>query len=96
MNTFDEETKKFFKHSEVRCVLAPQYGASKTTWFRQRVCGKIETSHYNCIHFCVDLTILSGFFPLSALVLVEMHDPCFVGISGSWDTVHASPEKCHC
>lgn len=37
MNTHDEETKKFFKHSGVRCVLAPRYGASKMSWFRQQV-----------------------------------------------------------
>lgn len=41
MNTHDEETKSFFKNTGVRCILAPRYGADKTTWFRQQVrsCG---------------------------------------------------------
>jgi hypothetical protein len=80
MNTFDEETKKFFKHSGVRCVLAPRYGASKTTWFRQRVCGKIESSHYNCIRFCVELTILSGFF----FTLCSCFFHCMTGVCWSF------------
>lgn len=37
MNTHDEETKRFFKGTSVRCILAPRYGASKSTWFRQKV-----------------------------------------------------------
>jgi hypothetical protein len=37
MKTHDEETKKFFKHSGVRCVLAARYGDSKLSWFRQQV-----------------------------------------------------------
>ncbi|KAG0563480.1 hypothetical protein KC19_8G034600 [Ceratodon purpureus] len=49
MNTFDEETKKFFKNTGVRCVLAPRYGASKTTWFRQRVVGTLYTHHQKCV-----------------------------------------------
>lgn len=37
MNTHDEETKNYFKGTGVRCVLAPRYGASKMSWFRQQV-----------------------------------------------------------
>jgi phospholipase D1/2 len=37
MNTHDEETKKFFKNTGVRCILAPRYGAEKMSWVRQKV-----------------------------------------------------------
>lgn len=37
MGTHDEDTKKYFRHSAVRCVLAPRYGDSKLSWFRQQV-----------------------------------------------------------
>jgi hypothetical protein len=37
MQTHDEETKKFFKHSSVTCVLAPRYASSKMGYFKQQV-----------------------------------------------------------
>jgi len=37
MNTHDEETKRYFKGTGVRCVLAARYGASKMSWFKQKV-----------------------------------------------------------
>lgn len=37
MNTHDEETKNYFRGTGVRCVLASRYGASKMSWFRQKV-----------------------------------------------------------
>ncbi|KAL7202210.1 hypothetical protein ACSBR1_033810 [Camellia fascicularis] len=37
MQTRDEETRKFFKHSSVSCVLAPQYASSKLSIFKQQV-----------------------------------------------------------
>jgi phospholipase D1/2 len=45
MKTHDEETKKFFKHSGVRCVLAARYGDSKLSWFRQQVVGTLYSHH---------------------------------------------------
>lgn len=36
MGTHDEETKKFFKHSSVTCVLAPRYGSSKLGFLKQQ------------------------------------------------------------
>lgn len=38
MATHDEETKKFFKHSSVNCVLAPRYGSSKLSIIKQQAC----------------------------------------------------------
>lgn len=37
MQTHDEETKKFFKHSSVICVLSPRYGSSKLSFLKQQV-----------------------------------------------------------
>jgi hypothetical protein len=37
MDTHDEETKNYFRGTGVRCVLASRYGASKMSWFRQKV-----------------------------------------------------------
>lgn len=36
METHDEVTKKFFKHSSVNCVLAPRYASSKLGIFKQQ------------------------------------------------------------
>lgn len=36
MQTHDEETRKFFKHSSVTCVLAPRYASSKLGFFKQQ------------------------------------------------------------
>ncbi|KAL3693763.1 hypothetical protein R1sor_007414 [Riccia sorocarpa] len=49
MGVHDEETKRFFRHSAVRCVLAPRYGDSKLSWFRQRVVGTLYTHHQKIV-----------------------------------------------
>jgi phospholipase D1/2 len=36
MQTRDEETKKFFKHSSVICVLSPRYPSSKLGLVKQK------------------------------------------------------------
>lgn len=37
MGVHDQDTKKFFKNSGVRCVLAPRYADNKLSWFQQQV-----------------------------------------------------------
>ena len=37
MGTHDEETRRFFKHSNVDCLLAPRYADKKSSWFKQKV-----------------------------------------------------------
>jgi phospholipase D1/2 len=37
MGVHDENTKRYFKNTVVRCVLAPRYGDSKLSWFWQQV-----------------------------------------------------------
>lgn len=49
MATHDEETRKFFKHSSVICVLAPRYGSSKLSFVKQQVVGTLFTHHQKCV-----------------------------------------------
>ncbi|KAJ7966917.1 Phospholipase D [Quillaja saponaria] len=49
MQTHDEETQKFFKHSSVSCVLSPRYASSKLSIFRQQVVGTLFTHHQKCV-----------------------------------------------
>ncbi|PRQ47307.1 putative phospholipase D [Rosa chinensis] len=49
MQTHDEETRKFFKHSSVTCVLAPRYGSSKLSIMKQQVVGTLFTHHQKCV-----------------------------------------------
>ncbi|XP_073012060.1 phospholipase D delta [Typha latifolia] len=49
MQTHDEETRKFFKHSSVICVLSPRYASSKLSIFKQQVVGTLFTHHQKCL-----------------------------------------------
>ncbi|KAL2633969.1 hypothetical protein R1flu_005448 [Riccia fluitans] len=49
MGTHDEETKKYFRHSAVRCILAPRYGDNKLSWVRQKVVGSLYTHHQKIV-----------------------------------------------
>ncbi|CAL9128086.1 unnamed protein product [Musa textilis] len=49
MHTHDEETRKFFKHSSVHCVLAPRYASNKLSIFKQQVVGTLFTHHQKCV-----------------------------------------------
>ncbi|KAF5771476.1 putative phospholipase D [Helianthus annuus] len=49
MQTHDEETKKFFKHSSVHCVLSPRYASNKLSIFKQKVVGTLYTHHQKCV-----------------------------------------------
>ncbi|XP_031273553.1 phospholipase D delta-like isoform X1 [Pistacia vera] len=49
MQTHDEETRKFFKHSSVQCVLAPRYASNKLSIFKQQVVGTLFTHHQKCV-----------------------------------------------
>ncbi|KAK6939014.1 Phospholipase D-like domain [Dillenia turbinata] len=59
MQTHDEETRKFFKHSSVTCVLSPRYASSKLSIFKQQACfmlwthfivvGTLYTHHQKCV-----------------------------------------------
>ncbi|KAK7406873.1 hypothetical protein VNO78_08508 [Psophocarpus tetragonolobus] len=49
MGTHDEETRKFFKHSSVMCILAPRYASSKMSFLKQQVVGTVFTHHQKCV-----------------------------------------------
>lgn len=49
MGTHDEETRKFFKHSSVMCVLSPRYASNKMSFLKQQVVGTVFTHHQKCV-----------------------------------------------
>ncbi|XP_023003858.1 phospholipase D delta-like isoform X1 [Cucurbita maxima] len=49
MQTHDEETYKFFKHSSVICVLSPRYPSGKLSYVKQKVVGTVFTHHQKCV-----------------------------------------------
>ncbi|CAN6291154.1 unnamed protein product [Urochloa humidicola] len=49
MHTHDEETRKFFRHSGVHCVLVPRYASTKLSIFKQQVVGTLFTHHQKCV-----------------------------------------------
>ncbi|KMS95875.1 hypothetical protein BVRB_004150 [Beta vulgaris subsp. vulgaris] len=49
MQTHDEETRRFFKHSSVICTLSPRYASSKLSIIKQQVVGTLYTHHQKCV-----------------------------------------------
>ncbi|KAL4183949.1 hypothetical protein AMTRI_Chr11g157630 [Amborella trichopoda] len=49
MQTHDEQTLKFFKHSSVHCALSPRYASNKLSIFKQQVVGTLFTHHQKCV-----------------------------------------------
>ncbi|XP_041020111.1 phospholipase D delta [Juglans microcarpa x Juglans regia] len=49
MATHDEETKRYFKHSSVSCVLSPRYASNKMGIIKQKVVGTLFTHHQKCV-----------------------------------------------
>ncbi|KAF8012716.1 hypothetical protein BT93_I0770 [Corymbia citriodora subsp. variegata] len=49
MQTHDEETRNFFKHSSVICVLAPRKASRKLRYIKQQVVGSMFTHHQKCV-----------------------------------------------
>ncbi|RHN71183.1 putative phospholipase D [Medicago truncatula] len=53
MQTHDEETRKFFKHSSVSCVLSPRYASSKLSIFKQQACFMLWFSSFPRLFYVV-------------------------------------------
>lgn len=66
MQTHDEETRKFFKHSSVTCVLAPRYASSKLSFIKQQVVGTVFTHHQKCV--LVDTQAPGNFRKITAFI----------------------------
>ncbi|KAL5787330.1 hypothetical protein ACOSP7_004279 [Xanthoceras sorbifolium] len=49
MQTHDEETRKFFKGTNVHCVLAPRYASNKLSVVKQQVVGTLFAHHQKCV-----------------------------------------------
>ncbi|KAL6011807.1 hypothetical protein ACLOJK_002273 [Asimina triloba] len=65
MQTHDEETRKFFKHSSVICVLSPRYGSSKLSIVKQRA-RTLFTHHQKCV--LVDTQAYGNYRKITAFV----------------------------
>lgn len=66
MATHDEETRKFFKHSSVICVLSPRYASSKMSLIKQQVVGTLFTHHQKCV--LVDTQARGNFRKITAFM----------------------------
>ncbi|CAJ2650583.1 unnamed protein product [Trifolium pratense] len=49
MNTYDEETRHFFKHSSVKVLLCPRAGGKGHSWVKQQEAGTIYTHHQKTV-----------------------------------------------
>ncbi|XP_058222372.1 phospholipase D gamma 1-like [Rhododendron vialii] len=49
MQTHDEETRRFFKHSSVQVLLCPRTAGKKHSWVKQREVGTIYTHHQKTV-----------------------------------------------
>ncbi|XP_020218217.1 phospholipase D beta 1 [Cajanus cajan] len=49
MNTHDEDTRRFFKHSSVRVLLCPRSGGKGHSWVKKQEAGTIYTHHQKTV-----------------------------------------------
>ncbi|KAL7158597.1 hypothetical protein ABFS83_02G154800 [Erythranthe nasuta] len=49
MQTHDEETRRFFKHSSVQVLLCPRVAGKRHSWVKQREVGVIYTHHQKTV-----------------------------------------------
>lgn len=49
MQTHDEETRRFFKHSSVQVLLCPRNAGKRNSWVKQREVGTIYTHHQKTV-----------------------------------------------
>ncbi|KAL5562853.1 hypothetical protein UlMin_032600 [Ulmus minor] len=54
MQTHDEETKKFFRHSSVHCVLCPRYASNKLSIFKQQPNANGPRQPWHDLHCKID------------------------------------------
>ncbi|PKI56934.1 hypothetical protein CRG98_022669 [Punica granatum] len=49
MQTHDEETRRFFKHSSVQVLLCPRVAGKRHSWIKQKEVGTIYTHHQKTV-----------------------------------------------
>ncbi|XP_022964032.1 phospholipase D gamma 1-like isoform X1 [Cucurbita moschata] len=49
MQTHDEETRRFFKHSSVQVILCPRMAGKRHSWVKQKEVGTIYTHHQKTV-----------------------------------------------
>ncbi|KAG6474500.1 hypothetical protein ZIOFF_068437 [Zingiber officinale] len=101
MQTHDEETRKFFKHSSIICVLSPRYASSKLSIFKQKASGNKRkiTAFIGGLDLCdgrYDTPEHRLFRDLDTIFLDDIHNPTFTaGTKGPrqpWHDLHCKIE----
>ncbi|KAF7829008.1 Phospholipase D delta [Senna tora] len=85
MQTHDEETKKFFKHSSVMCVLAPRYASGKMGYLKQKArnakwtVGNIYLSvnSFSCLTISIEADVTISLLTVVGTVFTH-HQKCVI------------------
>ncbi|KAI4389153.1 hypothetical protein MLD38_001409 [Melastoma candidum] len=78
MQTHDEETRRFFKHSSVQVLLCPRVAGKRHSWVKQREVGTIYTHHQKTVILDAD----AGYNRRKIIAFVGGLDLC----DGRYDT----------
>ncbi|XP_043716589.1 phospholipase D beta 1-like [Telopea speciosissima] len=78
MQTHDEETRRFFKHSSVQVILCPRSGGKQHSWIKQQEVGVIYTHHQKTVIVDAD----AGYNKRKIIAFVGGLDLC----GGRYDT----------
>ncbi|KAK4741291.1 hypothetical protein SAY87_024879 [Trapa incisa] len=80
MQTHDEETRRFFKHSSVQVLLCPRVAGKRHSWIKQKEVGTIYTHHQKTVIVDSD----AGYGKRKITAFVGGLDLC----DGRYDTPH--------
>lgn len=80
MQTHDEETRRFFKHSSVQVLLCPRFAGKRHSWIKQREVETIYTHHQKTVILDAD----AGYNRRKIIAFVGGLDLC----DGRYDTPH--------
>lgn len=80
MQTHDEETRRFFKHSSVQVLLCPRFAGKRHSWIKQREVETIYTHHQKTVILDAD----AGCNRRKIIAFVGGLDLC----DGRYDTPH--------
>jgi hypothetical protein len=88
MNTYDEETRHFFKHSSVRVLLCPRAGGKGHSWVKQQV--SLEN------YYVLEVEKISAVYSLNGEYYLKDIFRFFAQLLGSWNNLYSSSEDSHC
>ncbi|KAL6348785.1 hypothetical protein AAG906_033441 [Vitis piasezkii] len=78
MQTYDEETRRFFKHSSVQVLLCPRSAGKGHSWIKQQEVGTIYTHHQKTVIVDAD----AGHYKRKIIAFIGGLDLC----AGRYDT----------